>query len=792
MLSSAAGGSRGRAMLMQKRGGGGAAPSRPRPLPSGPPPGGSAVGTPSGTPRLPTAAPLTPAAEGKQEDSLHDWDRAEEADEGKEADAPLSSPSEGKVSEDHPSTRSQASSHNAASEGKMEDTPAEGKTDDPPATVHTGGEVPMGRRAARPTYARPDAHTTVIGGGSTSPLPGLEAFEALRSPQTAGQNGGDDGGSDSEDSLLMEITDGSAPVRGGIGSSNPHLRSTMMDDAGSGSTTTRRRISGTALRRESDIPARQGAWGGAQPLPWGDHRRNGNSSRKDSRGHGDDVAEEDLDVSGDGTAVHATPGRARVLSDPDQLPQGRVDVPEMRSASPNDQSVALRRAMGPAAVANRTPVQAGTGVQSQSHTGQRHIVTPVRIAEGKDDDGDFALGGPQPVREHGRSRGPTPPLGQHSDEAEPSPSMARAYSDPADGNDPQGQPAGFAAHDQSMPKAYPQPAVTASGGGVGGATHGVGAERGDVHGQPPPPTDPLFEPAPQVVPIDLPPHTVLKGQAGALAGYSGSGGRQPFAIVDEGGNMVVKVPQGPGELELVHGKQLRRCVQKGWLRKRPEQGEWYKGWKRRYFRVVVHTEVVPIHAANAWGYSLDEKIQAAMLHYYEDEDPGTEAKATVPLIGCDADMVNNPAVLAKYPYCFQVTHPRRRTYFLDPCLPEGTPPEDAEAVSRNWVQIIRAGVETTSDLFVKRFKRQGQGPPPAAPPVAGMATAAAASPYRDAQGRMVGSPGFRPDPRSPLHGPQHPRAATPPRQVNGRAVHEAAPTSPHAAYGHFGQQVSRQ
>ncbi len=790
---------------MQKRAGGAARPAGGRPLPSGPPPGGSASGTPATTPRnVPnTAEPSAGSAEaeGKQDDMLHEWDRSEDGGEGKQAEPPLSPlAGEGKIEDDEPpmARRADVSTLSSNAEGKEADAPSEGKTDDPPV-VHAGGEVPMGRRNPRQTYARPDAHTTVLAGGGSSPLPGLQAFEAIRSPHTAGRDSRQDDdaghGSDSEDSLLMEMTDGSVP-HGGVGSSNPHLQGMMMDDAGAGSATARRRGSGTALRRDSDIPARQGAWGGGQPLPWGDHRRNGDAGL---HGHDDDVAEEDLDMSGDGAgAPMVTPGRARVLSDPDQLPQDRVDVPEMRSASPNDQTNALRRAMGPAHTMNRTPDGrgGGTGVLAQpapqSQPVQQHAVAPVRIHEGKEDGEDFALGGPQPVRQTGPFRGPTPPPSHNSDEAEPSPVMARAYSDPADGNDPQGQPqpTRYGAVQQEVPSAYPQPVASASGGGVGGAApENDGDSRQQQAQQQITAREPLDEPPPRVVPINLPPHTVLNGQAGALAGYSASSGRQPFAIVDEEGNMVVKVPQGPGELELVQGKQLRRCVQKGWLRKRPEQGEWYKGWKRRYFRVVVHTEVVPIHASNAWGYSLDERIQAAMLHYYEDEDPSTEAKATVPLIGCDADMVNNPAVLAKYPHCFQVTHPRRRTYFLDPCLPEGTPPEDAEAVSRNWVQIIRAGVETTNDLFVKRFKRQGQGPPPAAPPVAGMATAAAASPYRDAQGRMVGSPGFRPDPRSPVHGPREPRALTPPRGGRGGGQMEAPPTSPHAAYGHFGQQV---
>lgn len=295
--------------------------------------------------------------------------------------------------------------------------------------------------------------------------------------------------------------------------------------------------------------------------------------------------------------------------------------------------------------------------------------------------------------------------------------------------------------------------------------------------------EPLAEPLPEPKTFNFPMNTILEGQAGARQGYSSSSHRQPYALVGHGGEMVVKVPQGTGELELTAGKQLRRCVQKGWLRKRPESGEWFKGWKRRYFRVVVHTQVVPIHADNPYGFSLDERIQTAMLHYYTDEDPSTEAKATVPLIGCDARMVTNAQVVAKNPYCFQITHPRRRTYYLDPVLPPQTPPEDAEAVSQNWVRIVNASIQTTGDLFVMRFKRQGQGPPPTAPTVPGAATAAAASPYRDAAGNPMGSPGFRP---SGLGSPA-PAAEDSPHGVSTPGTGQRQPT-PSAVYGHFGQQ----
>ena len=79
----------------------------------------------------------------------------------------------------------------------------------------------------------------------------------------------------------------------------------------------------------------------------------------------------------------------------------------------------------------------------------------------------------------------------------------------------------------------------------------------------------------------------------------------------------------PDELILAEGQSLRRCVQKGWLMKFSDDARWIKGWKRRYFRVVVHTSVELLNAdAAGRGAQLprmDEKVTAAWLLYYEDE-----------------------------------------------------------------------------------------------------------------------------------------------------------------------------
>jgi len=80
----------------------------------------------------------------------------------------------------------------------------------------------------------------------------------------------------------------------------------------------------------------------------------------------------------------------------------------------------------------------------------------------------------------------------------------------------------------------------------------------------------------------------------------------------------------PHALILAEGQSLRRCVQKGWLFKRSEKTKWLRGWKRRFFRVVVHTTVTLLNEDMAMRGAqqprMDEVVTAAWLLYYDDEE----------------------------------------------------------------------------------------------------------------------------------------------------------------------------
>lgn len=87
--------------------------------------------------------------------------------------------------------------------------------------------------------------------------------------------------------------------------------------------------------------------------------------------------------------------------------------------------------------------------------------------------------------------------------------------------------------------------------------------------------------------------------------------------------LCTQIGMEPDELILAEGQSLRRCVQKGWLLKYSDDARWIKGWKRRYFRVVVHTSVELLNAEAAGRGAqlprMDEQVTAAWLLYYEDQ-----------------------------------------------------------------------------------------------------------------------------------------------------------------------------
>jgi hypothetical protein len=173
----------------------------------------------------------------------------------------------------------------------------------------------------------------------------------------------------------------------------------------------------------------------------------------------------------------------------------------------------------------------------------------------------------------------------------------------------------------------------------------------------------------------------------------------------------VRVRQGNAFMDLHRGQVLRRCVQKGWLMKKANAGKFklLRRWKRRYFRVVVHTTVQPVLPGGPEGHTgeptLDEVITAAWLLYYEDATPGADAKSTIVLGGTRAQPVQDDAMSRKYPDAFEIFHPRRRTYFLRPC-----PPEDGSAMPQtqrtdHWIATVNAAVDTVGKLFTLRFRR---------------------------------------------------------------------------------------
>lgn len=83
-----------------------------------------------------------------------------------------------------------------------------------------------------------------------------------------------------------------------------------------------------------------------------------------------------------------------------------------------------------------------------------------------------------------------------------------------------------------------------------------------------------------------------------------------------------------------------------------------------------------------------------------------EPKETIDLYGRAADTPADARFQA-FPEAFQVSHDRRRTYYLRPAPSEGEMATAAELMAdrTRWVQTINAAVESIGRLFVERFRR---------------------------------------------------------------------------------------
>ncbi|KAA0152302.1 hypothetical protein FNF27_01726 [Cafeteria roenbergensis] len=178
---------------------------------------------------------------------------------------------------------------------------------------------------------------------------------------------------------------------------------------------------------------------------------------------------------------------------------------------------------------------------------------------------------------------------------------------------------------------------------------------------------------------------------------------------DERPKLLLKIGLDEAAFILAEGQSLRRCVQKGWLLKQSDPSRWIKGWKRRYFRVVVHTRVELLNEdlsmRGAQQPRMDEVVTAAWLLYYEDELV-TEPKETIDLFGRRAGSPE-PSVERSFPSAFQVAHERRRTYVLRPC-PIDNETEDLDVLadeSTRWTHTINAAVDSIGRLFIERFRR---------------------------------------------------------------------------------------
>ena len=175
--------------------------------------------------------------------------------------------------------------------------------------------------------------------------------------------------------------------------------------------------------------------------------------------------------------------------------------------------------------------------------------------------------------------------------------------------------------------------------------------------------------------------------------------------------LMVTVPQGNDVIDLKEGRSLRRCVQKGWLSKRPERGAFLKGWKPRYWRLVVHTIVGRVMADNLVGWTLGEIITSAWLLYYTDDLPTSEPKVTVSLDGRMAERIQDSSLRASHPDAFVVSHRRRRTYYLEATAADTPAGQSASVVTQSWIDAINTGIHCVNNLFLAGFKRHGQGPP---------------------------------------------------------------------------------
>lgn len=82
-----------------------------------------------------------------------------------------------------------------------------------------------------------------------------------------------------------------------------------------------------------------------------------------------------------------------------------------------------------------------------------------------------------------------------------------------------------------------------------------------------------------------------------------------------------------------------------------------------------------------------------------------EAKATVPLAGMRAQLTEDPKLSAKYPgSCFEVSHSRRRTYYLRPYVQKGMTLAPSQQ-PQQWIKFINAAIDTIGKSFDSKFKR---------------------------------------------------------------------------------------
>ena len=88
-----------------------------------------------------------------------------------------------------------------------------------------------------------------------------------------------------------------------------------------------------------------------------------------------------------------------------------------------------------------------------------------------------------------------------------------------------------------------------------------------------------------------------------------------------GKTLLVRLPSGDGSfIELFENQVIKRCVMKGWLSRKPNPLiAFFRGWTKRYCRIIVHTKVERVPAYNPVGFSLDERIQSAWMMFYPDK-----------------------------------------------------------------------------------------------------------------------------------------------------------------------------